>query len=968
MVKRMLVDATHPEETRVVILNGTRLDEFDFETSTKKQLKGNIYLAKVTRVEPSLQAAFVEFGGNRHGFLAFSEIHPDYYQIPVADRMALLAEHARELKHSAEVDDAPPHEADALHADVPAEQPWQPETISGESSAMPDEQNGAPAAEPSSSLDHDLGTDEPPHDEHRPLDVTAEPSVTEGEAAPGESPFPQTAPSDTAGLPADVGTSDIGTMEQPDVHLPGDGTPPARTRSHYEEVGGGDEEDTQEAMAERRKARTHRHRYKIQEVIKRRQILLVQVVKEERGTKGAALTTYLSLAGRYCVLMPNTVRGGGVSRRIPSAGDRKRLKECLDEMDIPEGMAVILRTAAVERSKAEIKRDFEYLLRQWDSVRELTLQSVAPTLVYEEASLIKRAIRDLYLKDIDEVLVEGEDGYRMAKEFMRLLMPSHAKKVQLYNDPEIPLYHRYQVETQLDAMHSPTVNLKSGGYIVINPTEALVAIDVNSGRATRERNIEETAYKTNLEAAEEIARQLRLRDLGGLIVIDFIDMEDHRNVHTVEKRLKEAMKSDRARIQIGRISPFGLMELSRQRLRPSLLEASTERCPHCAGSGMIRSTESTALHVLRSVEEEGIRHRTAELLLTLPDTVAMYILNQKRARLSEIEARYSFTVGVDVDHSLIPPAFKLERVKTRELPPPGSERHAPIMAGARIGTPEEATPTHIDEAVDEVMEPRDVEEETVPERTEPAREDSEHEDEAGRRRRGRRRGRRGGERGENTRAEGPRGESARGEGRSDSPRSEEPRGERPRRDYPRDDAFPLTPAAVGAMLDGRPVSSLDDDEGDSVGNHDGAPESARGPSGESGQGEELGPDGQPRRRRRRGRRGGRRRRRQSWEEGQGPQGQNAGEGQQPDVRGDASNRDGGHAHDVREPMRPREPSHAPEAIERRSELERPVSERPEAPRTHEPRPEEAPASARETSDDTDPNQPRRKGWWQRFTS
>jgi ribonuclease E len=982
MVKRMLVDATHPEETRVVILNGTRLDEFDFETSTKKQLKGNIYLAKVTRVEPSLQAAFVEFGGNRHGFLAFSEIHPDYYQIPVADRMALLAEHDRDLKHSAEADEAR-HEGqtDVPHA-ILAEHPWQPETISGEPSAVPDD-GAAPAAEPSHLPDQPFpdpgyAADEPFHGEHPP----EEPDAALPEASPDD-----IAASDAAGLPTEAGASDVaiaangaadaaptdlGAADQPDVAA---GAVAARARSHYEEVGGGDEDDTQEAMAERRKARTHRHRYKIQEVIKRRQILLVQVVKEERGTKGAALTTYLSLAGRYCVLMPNTVRGGGVSRRIPSAGDRKRLKECLDEMDIPEGMAVILRTAAVERSKVEIKRDFEYLLRQWDSVRELTLQSVAPTLVYEEASLIKRAIRDLYLKDIDEVLVEGDDGYRMAKEFMRLLMPSHAKKVQLYNDPEIPLYHRYQVETQLDAMHSPTVNLKSGGYIVINPTEALVAIDVNSGRATRERNIEETAYKTNLEAAEEIARQLRLRDLGGLIVIDFIDMEDHRNVHTVEKRLKEAMKSDRARIQIGRISPFGLMELSRQRLRPSLLEASTERCPHCAGSGMIRSTESTALHVLRSVEEEGIRHRTAELALTLPGSVAMYILNQKRARLNEIESRYGFMVRVVIDDALIPPAFKLERVKTRELPPPGAERHAPIMAGAGVSQPEGPTPAQIDEAVDEVMEPRDVEEEAVPESAERAREESDGEDESGRRRRGgRRRGRRGGreEHGERSprgeRAETPRSESG-GEQRAERPRSDERRGERPpRREYPRDDAFPLTPAAVGAMLDGRPASTLDDDEGDAVGNGDNAPASAHDQTDAHGPGEELGPDGQPRRRRRRGRRGGRRRRRQGGDEMQGAEGaenQAAGDGDQPDV--------GGHdtvpAED-REPARPREP-HAPEAIERRaSEEHRPVSSR-EAPARDEPRGRAESSSAQgapQAPEGSDPDQPRRKGWWQRFTS
>ena len=959
MVKRMLVDATHPEETRVVILNGTRLEEFDFETSTKRQLKGNIYLAKVTRVEPSLQAAFVEFGGNRHGFLAFSEIHPDYYQIPVADRMALLAEQERDLKQTSEVDEQPhdarghdAHDGESANGDQPAEHPWQPETITTEPVALPDE-NAAPTSELSQSPDQPMPDpgfaadqhlhDEHAHDEHRAPDETAEPVSTDSTVSEGTA-------YETTGL-----TADPSVTEQPGTDIQ-----PAPARKHYEEVGGGDEEDTQEAMAERRKARTYRHRYKIQEVIKRRQILLVQVVKEERGTKGAALTTYLSLAGRYCVLMPNTSRGGGVSRRIPSAADRKRLKECLDEMEIPEGMAVILRTAAVERTKIELKRDFEYLLRQWDQVRELTLQSVAPTLVYEEASLIKRAIRDLYLKDIDEVLVEGEDGHRMAKEFMGLLMPSHIKKVQLYNDPEIPLFHRYQVETQLDAMHSPTVNLKSGGYIVINPTEALVSIDVNSGRATRERNIEETAYKTNLEAAEEIARQLRLRDLGGLIVIDFIDMEDHRNVHTVEKRVKEAMKVDRARIQIGRISPFGLLELSRQRLRPSLLEASTERCPHCAGSGMIRSTESTALHVLRSVEEEGIRHRTAELALTLPATVAMYILNQKRARLNEIEARYNFVVKVTIDDALIPPAFKLEKTKTRDLPLPGSERHTPVMAGAIVngsdsmGETTSFAPT--DDVADEIDEaPQSIDSDSLHEVIESPRADSERDDDS-RRRRPRRRGRRNGPRED-------RPETVRGEGsRSDEPRNE-PRGEsrneqRPRRDFPRDDAFPLTPAAVGAMLDGRPVASLDDEDGDDEGQP--ASLSGRGPSDAPGHGNdsELGPDGQPRRRRRRGRRGGRRRRRPNGDEAQSPQALNPGEAPQPNLveSYDAGNRDNSPNEE------PRRQYNAP-APEHRPQPSRPTEAQTESRATrHE---HDAPSSQSESND---PNQPPRKGWWQRLTS
>jgi len=560
MTKRMLIDATHAEETRVVVLDGNRLEEFDFETSTKKQLKGNIYLAKVTRVEPSLQAAFVDYGGNRHGFLAFNEIHPDYYQIPVADRQAL----AEEERAEAEAHDA--------------------------------------------AEDEKAGGGQSGHDKSR--------------------------------------REKADDNEDDEEH------------GAVEMIGGDDAED----LAPRR--RTPVRRYKIQEVIKRRQILLVQVVKEERGNKGAALTTYLSLAGRFCVLMPNTARGGGISRKIVNPEDRKRLKAIAAELPVPEGVGVILRTAGLGRSRAEIKRDFNYLIKLWDQIRETTLESVAPALVHEEANLIKRAIRDLYSRDIEEVLVEGEEGYRMAKQFMRMLMPSHAKRVVQYGD-RIPLFHRYQVENQLDAMHSPVVHLKSGGYIVINPTEALVSIDVNSGRATRERNIEETAFRTNLEAAEEIARELRLRDLSGLIVIDFIDMDEPKNNRTVERRFKEAVKNDRARIQIGRISAFGLLELSRQRLRPSLIEASTQVCPHCGGMGHIRSIESTALHVLRAIEDEGIRERSSEITIFVPTAVALYVLNQKREMLTTIEERYAFRVFVASDDDLIPPDYRLDRVRGR---------------------------------------------------------------------------------------------------------------------------------------------------------------------------------------------------------------------------------------------------------------------------------------------------------------
>ena len=533
MTKIMLIDATHAEETRVAVVSGHKLEEFDFESSSKKQLKGNVYLAKVTRVEPSLQAAFVEYGGNRHGFLASNEIHPDYYQIPVSDREKL---------------------------------------------------------------------------------VESEPEVEDAEE-----------PVDGASV----------------------------------EVVGGDEIEEE---VERRRTKSYRH-YKVQEVIKRRQIMLVQVVKEERGNKGAALTTYLSLAGRYCVLMPNTARGGGISRKIASAKDRKRLKGIVDGLDIPEGMAVIVRTAGADRSKAEIKRDYEYLMRQWDTIRNLTLESTAPCLINEEGNLIKRSIRDLYSKEIDQVLVEGDAGYRLAKDFMKSLIPSHATRVKQYKNETVPVLHRYQVESQIDAIHNPIVQLRSGGYLVINPTEALVAIDVNSGRSTKERNIEETAFKTNMETAEEVARQLRLRDLAGLIVIDFIDMENSRNIHAVERKLKDSLKDDRARIQVGRISPFGLMEMSRQRLRPSVTETSSELCPVCGGVGHIRSTESAALHALRALEEEGVRKPSGMITLHVPTKVALYILNQKRATLTVIEGRYSFNVTVEADEALVPPDFRLDRVR-----------------------------------------------------------------------------------------------------------------------------------------------------------------------------------------------------------------------------------------------------------------------------------------------------------------
>ncbi len=676
MTRRMLIEATHPEETRVVVVDGKKLEEFDYESANKRQLKGNIYLAKVTRVEPSLQAAFVEYGGNRHGFLAFSEIHPDYYRIPVADREALLAEHAAMAAADERLGDGEDDLAGNLRADFAADQ----EAAGGSDGANDDFTRQSPAL----------------------------PLAAHGDQLTGPSGNFE----DAGDAPAENGAETDGEAS---AHIASEAPPVAPAT--VETVGGDEAEDMR-----RRRSRPQR-RYKIQEVIKRRQIMLVQVTKEERGNKGAALTTYLSLAGRYCVLMPNTGRGGGISRKITSAGDRKRLKSILEDMSIPDGMAVIVRTAGSERNKTELKRDYEYLLRLWDEIRELTLKSTAPTLIYEEASLIKRAIRDLYAREIEEILVEGDEAYKAAKNFMRTLMPSHAKRVQLYKDPAIHLFHRFQIESQLDAIHNPVVHLKSGGYIVINSTEALVAIDVNSGRATRERNIEETATRTNLEAADEIARQLRLRDLAGLIVIDFIDMEENRNNAAVERRLKEAMRHDRARIQVGRISAFGLLELSRQRLRPSLLEASTETCRHCRGTGHVRSTESTALHVLRAIEEEAAKSRGVALTVSVPTIVALYVLNNKRAILADLEARNGVRVMLSGDDVLIPPEFRMDRAKALLAVP---EMRAPV--------------SHVETPGDDEEPAEEVHEEEETERSEPA---EAGEVEGGRRRsRRRRRGRR----------------------------------------------------------------------------------------------------------------------------------------------------------------------------------------------------------------------------------
>ncbi|WP_296396451.1 Rne/Rng family ribonuclease, partial [Reyranella sp.] len=706
MARRMLIDASHPEETRVVVVDGTRLEEFDFETASRKPLKGNIYLAKVIRIEPSLQAAFVEYGGNRHGFLAFSEIHPDYYQIPVADRERLIAEQQR-LHAEAEENDDGHHDSAVNGHDVDdaddGREPAAEAVVDAELRAEPTA--AEPATEQFTAEPVAVAPAEEPVSDARAVETAPVPP------APTETAITETAvvESETASISTQAQAAEI-TVERLDgpahvdaaeapavvtyaasetVHTaatseegaaPAEGAPTELTADHDQntapadpseapqpevplETLGGDEVVEERETRERRR-RSPTRQYKIQEVIKRRQILLVQVVKEERGNKGAALTTYLSLAGRYCVLMPNAGRGGGISRKISNPADRKRMKEILAELAVPQGMGVILRTAGLERSTIDIKRDYEYLSRLWDSIRELTMRSTAPALIYEEGDLIKRSLRDVYDTDIAQVLVEGEAGFQAASEFMRQLVPHQANKVELYKEP-IPLFHRYQVENQFDAMHSPTVQLRSGGYIVINPTEALVAIDVNSGRSTKERNIEETALRTNIEAAEEIARQVRLRDLAGLIVIDFIDMEETRHQRQVEHKVKDAMRNDRARIQIGRISAFGLLEMSRQRLRPSLLEHSTEICPHCAGTGRVRSIESAALHALRAIEEEGVRRRASEIVVSVPPNVALYLLNQKRHTLTEIESRYSFHVTVEADDELHAADCEIERVRSR---------------------------------------------------------------------------------------------------------------------------------------------------------------------------------------------------------------------------------------------------------------------------------------------------------------
>ncbi|RUU45029.1 ribonuclease E/G [Mesorhizobium sp. M6A.T.Ce.TU.002.03.1.1] len=723
MPNKMLIDASHPEETRVVVVRGNRIEEFDFESQDKKQLKGNIYLARVTRVEPSLQAAFVEYGGNRHGFLAFSEIHPDYYQIPVADRQALLRAEAQEAEDEDDEDgegddrqsrdrgrrgrrrggksrDRGEHKRDAGAADSDdsVDSP-----VSADSSENGSNESGEDAvAETVDAVSENVET-APQTSEHRE-------DVASHETSHDETSRNETGPSE--GGPNSIAASieaDVISEAMPQAESAGEATSTDNDRGMLEEVHSTHSDDhevesvgAEDALEEARNRRKPvRRQYKIQEVIKRRQILLVQVVKEERGNKGAALTTYLSLAGRYSVLMPNTARGGGISRKITNAQDRKRLKEVVADLEVPQGMGVILRTAGESRTKAEIKRDYEYLMRLWENVRNLTLQSTAPALVYEEGSLIKRSVRDLYNKDIDEIQVSGEEGYREAKDFMRMLMPSHAKVVQPFRDTT-PIFVRNGIEAQLDRMLQPQVTLKSGGYIIINQTEALVAIDVNSGRSTKEHSIEDTALHTNLEAAEEVARQLRLRDLAGLIVIDFIDMEENRNNRSVEKRLKDHLKNDRARIQVGRISHFGLMEMSRQRIRASVLESTMKPCPHCGGTGHVRSDSSVALMVVRAIEEFLLKDSRSHITVRTPAATALYVLNHKRGTLVELESRFGLTITVEADDTVGAQHYAIFRGALAEKP----EGFVEVRTLPAYVEPEEpADEIVIEEAEDEAVAP-----------------------------------------------------------------------------------------------------------------------------------------------------------------------------------------------------------------------------------------------------------------------
>ncbi|ABE39672.1 RNAse E [Rhodopseudomonas palustris BisB5] len=868
MPNKMLIDATHPEETRVVVVRGNRVEEFDFETAQRKQLRGNIYLAKVTRVEPSLQAAFIEYGGNRHGFLAFSEIHPDYYQIPVADRQALIEADERAHREAEEeseqrstrrrsrhrshrrrgngervqseivdasadqphVDSADHHHDGQAHPDherpmhelVEHESSYAPQASS--SDAEGDHAHGGPDHQENHADAGDHGHDEP----------AAAPSIV-AEAAPDAPPLTSSAPiapetdSDERGSEDQGGYAEdapfpiaetVSAEHHDDEHDHDAGDDLIDSDADSEGDDEADDEDDDEAEEDivesvggddvleevPERAFRPRRQYKIQEVIKRRQVMLVQVVKEERGNKGAALTTYLSLAGRYAVLMPNTARGGGISRKITSAQDRSRLKEVVQDLDVPEGMGIILRTAGAARTKPEIKRDFEYLIRMWETVRDVTLKSQAPTLVYEEGSLIKRSLRDLYNKEIDEIQVAGEPGYQEARDFMHMLMPSNVRAVKLYRDGQ-PLFSRMGVESQLDAMFSPTVQLRSGGYIVLNQTEALVSIDVNSGRSTREHHIEDTALKTNMEAAEEVARQLRLRDLAGLIVIDFIDMDEKRNNRAVERKLSDCLRQDRARIQVGRISHFGLLEMSRQRIRASVLESSTEPCAHCGGSGHVRSVSSVALQLLRGLEEILMKGATHNLIVRTRNDVALYVLNQKRGHLRDLETGFKVTLSVMADPTVTgQQSFVIDR---------GEQVHTLEAAKALLAAQVAAAPAQPEELPYEDDESYEFEAEIETDETV-------------------------GLTGESA------GDSIEAEGEGDARKRKRRRRRRPRTGEARDAGAPREDGEAALVAEGAEAAAEDDSED--------------GEDSAEGEGEARADQAGERRPRRRGRRGGRRRR------------------------------------------------------------------------------------------------------------
>jgi ribonuclease E len=1003
MPNKMLIDATHPEETRVVVVRGNRVEEFDFETAQRKQLRGNIYLAKVTRVEPSLQAAFIEYGGNRHGFLAFSEIHPDYYQIPVADRQALIEADERAHREAEEETEnrssrgrRPRHRnsrrrgnGERVQSDIVENAAAEPsQTAQPHEGQQPLEGSHA-GSDHAHDTEHHADAEHHDHDEHHDHEHAHDHEHDEhGHVDASETLAAVTLP-DTAAIEASAAAPDhIADAHEEHAHGEpsheenaeenaahaddarlaehGDGEPaaaghdaaPHGDENHDDEDEGDEAEedvvesvggdDVLEEVPER--AFRPRRQYKIQEVIKRRQVMLVQVVKEERGNKGAALTTYLSLAGRYAVLMPNTARGGGISRKITSAQDRSRLKDVVQDLDVPEGMGIILRTAGASRTKPEIKRDFEYLIRMWETVRDMTLKSQAPTLVYEEGSLIKRSLRDLYNKEIDEILVAGEAGYQEARDFMKMLMPSNVRAVKQYRDGQ-PLFSRMGVESQLDAMFSPTVQLRSGGYIVINQTEALVSIDVNSGRSTREHHIEDTALKTNIEAAEEVARQLRLRDLAGLIVIDFIDMDEKRNNRSVERKLSDCLRQDRARIQVGRISHFGLLEMSRQRIRASVLESSTEPCAQCGGSGHVRSVSSVALQLLRGLEEILMKGATHNLVARTRTDVALYVLNHKRGHLRDLESSFKVTLAVIADPTVSgQQSFVIDR---------GEQVHTLEAAKALLAAQVAAYPAHVEEALDE-EEPFDIEVESEVETEEtegltddaPAGEESSGEPDADGHKRKRRRRRRG----------------RPGEAREGGPvRDENP--------APRIAPIPVEVSA-GVGDDSEP----DEDESDEQPGTDRTDQAAGG----------------ERRPRRRGRRGGRRRRGGPEDGLAGSITDELGPRSDPEATSAVADFDGGPS----EPYLPvvqhesiapppeqqhadrgqPEPVRAPAVAETAQEAERAARRRSTvrekvsflvdaqpaaaAPASHG-QPEPSAAPAQPASEDTNDSQPRRAGWWSR---